>query len=83
VFEKKEETLRLGWTGDRIDGVHYDDKLPFEKTFQPESPKVFVSFELFSLWARQRIAFDVQGDGKAGACMLKGLRDELRFERAK
>jgi CubicO group peptidase (beta-lactamase class C family) len=83
VFEKKEETLRLGWTGDRIDGVHYDDKLPFEKTFLPESPKVFVSFELRSLWARQRIAFDVQSDGKAGACMLKGLRDELRFERAK
>jgi hypothetical protein len=82
VFEKKEETLRLGWSNDRIDGVHYDDKLPFEKTFMPESPKLFVSFELWSLWARQRVAFDVRSDGKGTACVLKDLRDEIRFERA-
>jgi CubicO group peptidase (beta-lactamase class C family) len=82
VFDKKEETLRLGWSADRIDGVHYDDKLPFEKRFLPESPKNFVSFELTSLWARQRIAFEIAKDGKVAACVLRNLREELRFERA-
>jgi CubicO group peptidase (beta-lactamase class C family) len=81
VFEKKEETLRLGWTGDRIDGVHYDEKLPFSRTFLPESPKSFVHFETISLWARQRIAFELLPDGSASGLSLKEGRDDVRFTR--